>query len=300
VNTSGDERHRTTPDKATRDSAAPGAAANATVRSGWRGGPLFVDGVATDGKRADVWFSYLPSDRLFVLEVARELHKLGYVCAQQNDLFPETNAPYRNLTPNDARYVIALWTPPAIETPQIKADARTAAYRGALIEIAFRKACPTERFSDDALISFKRNENLASTEQWRELLTRLKPGCGEPHRYVQEVLRQAPGIGMASLAIGGVGAAAFLLAGGSQGSRPQVAQVLVEPETLVAETIYSAPTKRISETPTVDLALELARGGPEKDFISLDQGTDPKGLAPASVPLEKPAPMQRGVQGPEE
>jgi hypothetical protein len=166
-----------------------------------------------DDKQVDVWFSFLPSDIVFARAIAEALNAFGYTSAP-HDVLNHADEPALRLKPRDARYVIALWTPPAIGDRQIQADARTAGHDGRLIEVAFRKACPSERFSDDALISFKRTENIMHTEQWRELLTRLRPLCGAPRRKLPEVMRYVPALSIA-LALAGGGTAAMQMADNS-------------------------------------------------------------------------------------
>lgn len=269
---------------------------SSTMRPGWRGGPAIIDGVPVDGKRVDICISYLPTESSFAHEIAKGLRALGYTVALYDEK-GDLGAQFGHLGPNDARYVIVIWTPPVADAPQLKADARSAAMRGALIEVAFRKGCPKERFTTDALISFKRIENLTPTEQWRQLLARVKPLCGEPHRPIDSVVRHAPTVGLGMLAMGAGGVAMMFVGAAKTAPTPQPYD-FVAPEALVAEAQYTAPTKRISATPTVDFEKELARGGPEKDFISLDQGTAPKGEPPQAAP--PPPPVVRGVQGPEE
>jgi len=250
-----------------------------------------------DEKLVDIWFSYLPSDIAFAHAIALALAEHGYTSAPHETL-NHADAPKMRLTPKDARCVITIWTPPAIDDLQVLADARTAGHAGNLIEIAFRKACPSERFSDEALICFRRTEKIASADQWAEVLARVKRHCGPPKRALPAIAKYAPGFSL-TLALAGIGAVLTMMNGG-KGPTPQqnTAENWAEPSQHVAEEDYGALKKRPSLTPTSDYVIE--RGGPQ-DYIAPDTGTDPKGAPPASAPVEaaKPAPVDRGVQGPE-
>lgn len=251
-----------------------------------------------DDKLIDVWFSYLPSDIAFAHAIALGFAELGYTSAPYEAL-NQADAPKMRLTPKDARCVVTIWTPPAIDDLQVLADARTAGHDGNLIEIVFRKAIPTERFSDEALICFKRTEKITSADQWQTVLDRVKQYCGPPKRALPAIAKYVPGFSL-TLALAGIGAVLMMMNGGKAPAPEQnVAENWVEPATHVAEKDLGALVKRPSMTPTVDYVIE--RGGPQ-DYIAPDTGTDPKGAPPASAPPEvvKPAPVERGVQGPDQ
>lgn len=252
---------------------------------------------AADDKLVDIWFSYLPSDIAFAHAIALALAEHGYTSAPHEAL-NHADAPKMRLTPKDARCVITIWTPPAINDLQVLADARTAGHDGNLIEIAFRKAIPTERFSDEALICFKRTEKITNADQWNAVLERVKHYCGPPKRALPAIAKYVPGFSL-TLALAGIGAVLMMMNGGNTPAPQQnVAENWVEPAKHVAEDDIGALVKRPSMTPTADYVIE--RGGPQ-DYIAPDTGTDPKGAPPASAAVEtpKPVPVDRGVQGPE-
>lgn len=251
-----------------------------------------------DEKQVDVWFSYLPSDIAFAHAIALGFAELGYTSAPHETL-NHADAPKMRLTPKDARCVITIWTPPAIDDLQVLADARTAGHDGNLIEIAFRKAIPTERFSDEALICFKRTEKITSADQWNDVLARVRQYCGPPKRALPAIVKYVPGFSL-TLALAGIGAVLMMMNGGKAPAPQQnIAENWVEPGKRAAEDDVGALVKRPSMTPTADYIVE--RGGPQ-DYIAPDTGTDPKGAPPASAPLEsaRPATVERGVQGPDQ
>lgn len=257
------------------------------------------DARPADDKQVDVWVSCTPLDYPRAQQLARALFEQGFTCAPSH-VIDRGDAMQRNLTPNDARCVIVVWSPPAVDVQQMQADARTAGNRGALIEIAFHGASPVERFSDEALISFRRTENILNTQQGRQLLARVRDLCGSRKKPV-DVLRFMPAAVATATAVLGVGGAAVMLADHARETQHATeTENWVEPPAMQPEPALLAVAKRPSMTPTADLDLNLAAGGPN-EYIAEDLGTDPKGAAPLSVPLETPPPPpQRAVQGPDQ
>lgn len=256
-----------------------------------------ADLAAQAGKRADVWISHFVPDRQFARRIAQVLDELGYAVAPY-DILNYPHLPREKLTPNEARCVIALWTPNALEEKQIQADARTAGNRHALIEIGFRGACPDQRFSEAALINFPRFDNAPHGAQWRELLARVKAVCGPPPKRQSEFLNMAPAAIATLATIAGVGASAMMIGNMAHERQEAASRPFTPPATQEISGDILAGAKRPSLTPTSDLDVNL--GGP-KDYIAPDLGTAPLvQVVPVIVETPKPPSADRGVQGPEE
>jgi len=255
-----------------------------------------------DGKKIDVWFAYMHADLDNARTIAEALDARGYTSAP-GIVLNHHDKPQTHVTPQQARCVVALWTPDATEDQQVQADARTAGLQGKLIEVGYRKGAPKERYSGDALIVFNRLDPHSDGTAWRVLFARILEHCGEPKKKPSEFRRYAPAA-LASLA--GVAA----IAGGAQfysqqASHHQEQQALKESWTQPAgmiEPTFVEARKRPSLTPTTDLALA---GGPtpaDQAEFDVDKGTAPVGLPPASTAIEAPKPVavERGEQGPEQ
>ncbi len=260
--------------------------------------PLEPDAAARADKRVDVWISYFVPDFQFARRIAGVLDNLGYAVAPY-ELLNYGYLPREKLTPNDARCVIALWTPHALEEKQIQADARTAGNRHALIEIGFREACPAQRFSDAALINFPRFDNAPHGAQWRELLARVRAVCGPPPKRTAEFMNIAPAAIATLATLVGVGAGAMMIGDMAHDRREAASRPFAPPATQDIPNEVLAAAKRPSLTPTSDLAIDL--GGPD-EYIAPDLGTAPPVQAlPVAVEGAKSAATEnRSVQGPEE
>lgn len=255
-----------------------------------------------DGKLVDVWFAFMHADLDNARTLAEALDARGYTSAP-GIVLNHHDKPQTHVTPQQARCVVALWTPDAKDDQQVQADARTAGLQGRLIEVGYRKGAPKERYSDDALIVFNRLDPHNDGAAWRALFARILEHCGEPKRKPSEFHRYMPAA-LASVA----GLAA--IAGGAQFFSQQAShfheqQALKESWTQPAGTIdpvLVAARKRPSLTPTTDLALA---GGPtpvDQAEFDVDKGTAPLGLPPASAPVDtqKPETLERAEQGPEQ
>ncbi|KAF0173722.1 MAG: hypothetical protein FD124_781 [Alphaproteobacteria bacterium] len=255
------------------------------------------DATALTDKRADIWISYFVPDFAFARRIAEVVHNLGYTVAPY-ELLNYAHLPREKLTPNDARCVIALWTPHALKEKQIQADARTAGNRHALIEIGFRGACPDQRFSEAALINFPRFDNAPHGAQWRELLARVRVVCGPPPKRTSELLSMAPAAIATLATIAGVGAGAMMIGNMVHERREAAARPFTPPATQEIPNEVLAAAKRPSLTPTSDLGVDL--GGPD-EYIAPDLGTAPPvPVMPLTLEAARPAPTDRSVQGPEE
>ena len=258
-----------------------------------------VDAPALPEKRADIWISYFGPDLMFARRFAALLHELGYVIAPYGVL-NYANITREKMTPNDARCVIVLWTPDALGAQQLQGDARTAGSRDALIEIGLRGACPAERFSDAALISFARLDKAPQSAPWRELLARVRACCGPPPRRQPDILA-AGSVALAAIAtFAGIGLGAKAIEDMAQDRR----EAMSRPFTPPAQPVFSgeglAGAKRPSLTPTNDMNVRV--GGPD-DYIAEDLGTAPPApVAPVAIapPVPSPESAERHLQGPEE
>lgn len=254
-----------------------------------------------DGKKVDVFIACLLADLDNARVLAEALDARGYSSAPYIVL-NHHDKPQTNIMPQEARCVLTLWTPEATEDRQVKADAFRAGLEGNLIEVSYRKGAPKERYSREAMIVFNRLDPNANGDAWRALFARIKAHCGEPRKKPSEFRRYIPA-GITTLA--GIVA----IAGGAQYYERQVAPhqepaqeaTFTQPAGTI-EPILVEARKRPSLTPTTDLA--LATGGPtsvDQAEFDVDQGTAPKGAAPASTSVEAPKPVaERAEQGPEQ
>jgi hypothetical protein len=252
---------------------------------------------AQTDKRADVWISYFVPDFVFAHRIAEVLHNLGYTVAPY-EVLNYAHLPREKLTPNDARCVIALWTPNALEEKQIQADARTAGNRQALVEIGFRGACPDRRFSDAALINFPRFDNAPHGAQWRKLFARIHAICGPPPKRRLDFLNKAPATIAALATMAGVGATVVMMGNMAQERQEAASRPFTPPATQEITSEILATAKRPSLMPTTVIESDL--GGP-KDYIAPDFGIAPAApAAPTTAEAPKLAPLERGPQGPEQ
>jgi len=253
-----------------------------------------------DGMKIDIFIACLLADLDNARVLAEAFDARGYTSAPYIVL-NHHDKPQINITPQEARCVVTLWTPESALDRQVQADARRAGLEGALIEISYRKGAPKERYSGDAMIVFNRLDPNANGDAWRALFTRIKSYCGEPRRKPSEFRRYVPA-GITTLA------GLAVIAGGAHFYNQQATQhqeqareaTFTQPASAI-EPVLAEARKRPSLTPTTDLA--LATGGPtavDQAEFDLDHGTAPKGAPPASAPPEQPKPvLERAEQGPE-
>lgn len=257
------------------------------------------DAPALSEKRTDVWISYFGPDLLFARRFAGALHDLGYRIAPYGVL-NFANTTREKLTPNDARCVIVVWTPDALDAQQLQGDARTAGVRGALIEVGIRGACPVERFSDEALISFDRLDKTPQGAHWRDLLARVQACCGPPPNRQSDIMANAQIALAVVLTLAGAGAGAKMIEGMAQNRRETIARSFTQPAQPELPGEILAGAKRPSLTPTTDMNVRV--GGPD-DYIAQDLGTAPPvPVAPVVATNADAAAAggERNVQGPEE
>ena len=249
-------------------------------------------------KRADIWISYFEPDLLLARRLAAVLGEFGYKVAPYRVL-NHANATREKLTPNDAKCVIALWTHAALDAQQLQADARTAGSRQALIEIGLRGACPTERFSDEALIGFERLELPLQGQQRRDLLARVRASCGAPPKRHSDAVSIAPVAFAAIATMAGFGAGAKMIGDMAQDRHEAMSRPFTQPAQPEYSSEVLAVAKRPSLTPTADMPIRM--GGPN-DYIAEDLGTAPAPALPIVEidPVEPPTPKEREAQGPEE
>lgn len=256
-----------------------------------------------DGKRVDVWFAYLLADLDNARAIAEWLDARGYTSAPGVVLYHH-DKPRTNVTPMQARCVIALWSPEATQDQQVQADARTAGYNGNLIEVCVRKGAPEERYSDDALIVFNRLDLNSDAAAWRALLARIRKHCGEPPRKPSEFRRYARTAFGTLACVTSLGGAGYFYAEQSEQRDLglEAASPTWAPPAATIDPALIEARKRPSLTPTTDLA--LAAGGPTPlDYVDYDRDTGiaPEAPSPAAAPVEAEAPKpERVIQGPEQ
>lgn len=259
-----------------------------------------VGAAAPDAKKFDVWIPFFNPDLPFAMRFADALIDLGYTVAPRIVVRRADKKLDQRLMPHEARCVIALWTPDALEDLQVQGDARTAGLKGELIEVGLRGARPQQRFSDAALIAFARTDNAPHGDAWRALFARVQELCGPPPRKSPDFMRKAPALAATAATIAGAVVVGAMF-GQHEEARKEIAdRTFAPPATQEVETALLKNAKRPSLTPIVDLPADV--GGPkDADFIAPDLGTAPKQPVPsAPPPATSVAPVERGPLGPEQ